>query len=78
MISRGRGCVHGLYGHIRIGADGIVRAGYRWDSGCTNGSYGLMVRTIVIRRCYRIIRFGKANQRWYRKGRVLTGQGTCK
>ena len=49
MISRGRGCTHGSYGHIRIGADGIVRAGYRWDSGCVNGSYGLMVGTVVIR-----------------------------
>ena len=25
-----------------------------------------------------LIRFGKANQQWYREGRVLTGQGTCK
>ena len=48
MISWGRGCVNGLYGHIRIGTDGIVRAGYQWDSGCANGSYGLMVRTVVI------------------------------
>ena len=48
MISRGRGCTHGSYGHIRIGADGIVRASYRWDSGCANGSYGLMVGTVVI------------------------------
>ena len=54
MISRGRGCAHGSYGHIRIGADGIVRAGYRWDSGCANGSYGLMVGTVVIQRCYRM------------------------
>ena len=54
MISRGRGCAHGSYGYIRIGADGIVRAGYRWDSGCANGSYGLMVGSIAIRRYHRM------------------------
>ena len=54
MILRGRGCAHGSYGHIRIGADGIVRAGCQWDSGCANGSYGLVVWSVVIRRCYRM------------------------
>ena len=49
---QGRGCVNNSYGHIRISADGIVRACCGWDSGCANGSYGLVVWSVVIQRCY--------------------------
>ena len=52
MISWGRGCANGSYGHIRISADGIMRTSYQWDSGCANGLHGLMVGTIVIQQCY--------------------------
>ena len=69
-FSDGRECANCSCGHIRIITDGIMRT-CRWDSGCANGSYGLMVGSIIMRQYYRMGSLESARQtgdgsRWLR------------